>query len=110
MKLIINIRRLLILVSSLEPRFDRNNVVGMHQDGITAENQHQNDNDDSCSITCVSDCCGIAMVYQPLRAFELDIKPPTLVEIASIYQLVYRFDHHSNIWQPPKLIGETSEL
>lgn len=107
MKLVINIRRRLILVLSPEPRFDRNNVAAMHQGGITAEHQHQND--DSCSITHVSDCCGIAMVYQPLRAFELDIKPPTLVEIASTYQSVYRFGHHPNIWQPPKLIGETTD-
>jgi len=70
-----------------------------------AEHNHQNDSDDSCPITCACNCCGMTITYQPLQTFNLDLNNQISTEIISVYQSIYRFDYHSNIWQPPQLIS-----
>ena len=69
------------------------------------EHNHQNDSDDTCPITCICNCCGIAITYQPIQTFELGINNQISTEILSVYQSIYRFNFHSNIWQPPQLIS-----
>ena len=74
MKFITIILSLLILVLSIKPCSDGNNAEDQHQDEITAEHNHQNDSDDTCPITCICNCCGIAITYQPIQTFELGNK------------------------------------
>ena len=105
MKFITIILSLLILVLSIKPCSDGNNAEDQHLDEISAEHNHQNDSDDSCPITCICNCCGIAITYQPIETFELGINNQISTEILSVYQSIYRFNFHSNIWQPPQLIS-----
>ena len=105
MKFTTIILSLLILALSITPCSDGNNIEDNHQDEIRANHSHQNDSDDSCSIICACKCCGIAITYQSLQTFELGINNPISTEIISVYQSIYRFDYHSNIWQPPQLIS-----
>jgi|TARA_B110000093_G_scaffold169938_1_gene198383 hypothetical protein len=105
MKFITIILSLIILVLSIKPCSDGNNAEDLHKDEISAEHNHQNDSDDTCPITCICNCCGIAITYQPIQTFELGINNPISTEIISVYQSIYRFDYHSNIWQPPQLIS-----
>lgn len=105
MKLIAIILSLLILTLSIKPCSDRNNAEDEHKKEMIAEQNHQNDSDDTCSITCICNCCGIAITHQPIQTFELGIDNAISTEILSIYQSIYRFDYHCNIWQPPQLIS-----
>ncbi|WP_299103548.1 DUF6660 family protein [uncultured Winogradskyella sp.] len=105
MKFVTIILSLLILALSITPCSDGNNYEDQHQDEISANNNHQEDSDDSCPVTCVCDCCGIAITYQLLQTFELSINNSISTEIIPVYQSIYRFDYHSNIWQPPQLIS-----
>jgi len=105
MKFITIILSLLILGLSIKPCSDGNNTEDQHQAEITAEHNHQNDSDDTCPITCICDCCGIAITYQPIPIFELVVINQISTEIVSIYHSQYRFNFHSNIWQPPQLIS-----
>ena len=56
---------------SIKPCSDGNNAEDQHQDEITAEHNHQNDSDDTCPITCICNCCGISITYEPIQTFEL---------------------------------------
>ena len=105
MKFITIILSLIILALSITPCSDGNNTEDKHQDEISAEHNHQNDSDDSCPITCACNCCGMTISYQPLQAYTLGLKNQISTEIISVYQSIYRFDYHSNIWQPPQLIS-----
>ena len=105
MKFITIILSLIILVLSIKPCSDGNNAEDLHQDEIAAEHNHQNDSDDTCPITCICNCCGMAITYHPLQTFELCINNQISTEIQSVYQSIYRFNYHSNIWQPPQLIS-----
>jgi len=89
----------------MKPCSDGNNFEDQHQDEISAEHNHQNDSDDTCAMNCACTCCGIAITYQPIQTFELDLNTQIITEIISIYNSIYRFDFHSNIWQPPQLIS-----
>jgi len=42
---------------------------------------------------------------EPRLTFNLDLNNQISTEIISVYQSIYRFDYHSNIWQPPQLIS-----
>ena len=105
MKFITIILSLLILVLSIKPCSDGNNAEDQQQDEISANHNHQNDSDDTCPITCICNCCGIAITYQPILKFDLDLNNQISTEILSVYQSIYRFNFHSNIWQPPQLIS-----
>jgi hypothetical protein len=95
---------ILFLVLSVKPCSDGNNAEDLHQNEISANHSHQEDSDDSCPITCVCNCCGMAITYQPIQTFELGINNHISTEIISDYQSIYRFDFLSNIWQPPQLM------
>lgn len=105
MKFITIILSLLILFLSMTPCSDGNNTEDKHQDEISANHNHQNDSDDSCPITCVCNCCGMTITYQPLQTFNLSLNNRIPTKIVSVYQSIYRFNFHSNIWQPPQLIS-----
>ncbi|WP_077405349.1 DUF6660 family protein [Cellulophaga omnivescoria] len=105
MKFLTIILSLLILGLSIIPCSDGNNSEDKHQDEITAEHNHKNDSDDTCPITCICNCCGMAITHQPLQTFELGINNPISTEIQSVYQSIYKFNFLSNIWQPPQLIS-----
>ena len=103
MKLTTIILSFLILVLSIKPCSDGNNAEDQHQDEISAEHNHQNDSDDSCPITCICNCCGISITYEPLATFELLNFHKISTQLIATYQSNYRFDFHSNIWQPPQV-------
>ena len=105
MKGITIILSLIILVLSIKPCSDGNNAEDQHQDEISTIHNHQNDSDDSCPITCICNCCGIAITYQPIQTFNLGLNKQISTEIVSVYQSIYRYNFHSNIWQPPQLIS-----
>ena len=105
MKNIAVILSILFIVLSVKPCSDGNNQQDLNQDEISADHNHHQDNDDSCPVTCLCDCCGMAITYQPLQTFELGINNQISTEIQSVYQSIYRFNYHSNIWQPPQLIS-----
>ena len=105
MKLITFILSLLILTLSIQPCSDGNNAEDQHKYEISENHNHQNDSDDSCPITCICDCCGMAITYQPIQTFDLGINNQISTEIASVYESIYRFKFHFNIWQPPQLIS-----
>lgn len=106
MKGITIILSLIILVLSIKPCSDGNNAEDQHQDEISANHNHQNDSDDSCAFTCICNCCGTSITYQqPVTSFNLELNTIISTKIFSSYQSIYRFDFHSNIWQPPQLIS-----
>ena len=104
-KFITIILSLLILVLSIKPCYDGNNTEDQQQDEISDNHNHQNDSDDTCPITCICNCCGITITYQPILKFDLDLNNQISTEILSVYQSIYRFNFHSNIWQPPQFIS-----
>ena len=105
MKFITIILSLLILVFSIKPCSDGNNAEDKHQDEISANHNHQNDSDDTCPVTCICNCCGTSITYQVIKTLDLGLKNRISTEILFVYQSTYRFDFHSNIWQPPQLIS-----
>jgi hypothetical protein len=105
MKGITIIVSLIILVLSIKPCSDGNNAEDQHQDEISIDHNHQDDSDDSCPITCLCNCCGMTITYQPVIIFNLDFIPKISTTVFSTYQSIYRFDYQSNIWQPPQLIS-----
>jgi len=105
MKYFTFILSLLILGLSIKPCSDGNNAEDQHTDEITANHNHQNDSDDSCPIACICNCCGMTITYQPIETVDLKLNIPIPTTDFSTYQSNYRFDFHSNIWQPPQLIS-----
>ncbi len=105
MKLITVILSLLILTSLIKPCSDRSNFKDQHENEITTKHNHQNDNDDTCPITCACNCCGIAITCEPIQTFEIGFNNQISTKNSSVYLSIYRFNFHSNIWQPPQLIS-----
>jgi hypothetical protein len=105
MKGITIILSLLILVLSIKPCSDGTNAEDQHQDEISANHNHQNDSDDSCPMTCICNCCGMTITYQPVQTFDLKLTIKISTVDFSTYQSNYRFDFHYNIWQPPQLMS-----
>lgn len=93
---------LLILVLSIKPCSYGNNTEDQHNDEISANHNHQEDSDDSCPITCICNCCGMTITYEPIQKFELNINIKIPTTVFTTYQSNYRFDFLSNIWQPPQ--------
>ena len=105
MKVITILLSLIILVLSIKPCSDGNNAEDQHQDEISANHNHQNDSDDFCPITCICNCCGMTITYQPIPTFDLKLNIKISTTVFSRYQSIYLFDFRSNIWQPPQLIS-----
>lgn len=105
MKFVTLILSLLILVLTIKPCSDGNNTEDQHEEKISVNHYHQQDSDDSCPLTCICNCCGMSITYEPLATFNLVNFSKISTEIFSSYQSIYRFDFHSNIWQPPQVIS-----
>ena len=105
MKFVTIILSLIILILSIKPCSDGNNAEDLHKDEISAHHNHQNDSDDSCPITCICNCCGMTIAYEPIKTISLNINIKISTSLVSTYQSSYIFDFHSNLWQPPQLIS-----
>ncbi|MUU77501.1 hypothetical protein GN138_03515 [Winogradskyella sp. HL2-2] len=105
MKFLAFILAITMLALSAMPCSDGQNLEDQQHEEISAEHNHQKDSDDSCPITCICNCCGISITYEPLATFELLNFHKISTQLISTYQSNYRFDFHSNIWQPPQVIS-----
>ena len=105
MKFVTIILSLIILLLSAKPCSDGQNIEDQHQDDISVNHNHQEDSDDSCPITCICNCCGMAITYEPIKTFDLKLNIEISSELISTYQPIYRFNFLSNIWQPPQVIS-----
>jgi hypothetical protein len=88
---------------SAKPCSDGQNREDQYKDDISVNHNHQEDSDDSCPVTCICNCCGMSITYEPLATFNLVDFYKISTEVFSSYQSIYRFDFHSNIWQPPQV-------
>ena len=105
MKFVTIILSLIILLLSAKPCSDGQNIEDQHQDEISVNHNHQEDSDDSCPVTCICNCCGMSITYEPIKSFDLKLNIEISSELISIYQPIYRFNFLSNIWQPPQVIS-----
>ncbi|WP_415376382.1 DUF6660 family protein [Patiriisocius sp. Uisw_017] len=96
---------LIILLLSLTPCSDGFNEADEHKDALSANHDHQQDADDSCPITCVCNCCGVSIIYQPIVQYSLNTRHEIPTLASSRYQSNYRFDFNNSIWQPPQIIS-----
>ncbi|TCK69439.1 hypothetical protein DFQ05_0960 [Winogradskyella wandonensis] len=90
---------------SAKPCSDGQNIEDQHQDAISVNHNHQEDSDDTCSVTCICNCCGMSITYEPIKTFNLKLNIEISSELISTYQPIYRFNFLSNIWQPPQVIS-----
>ena len=105
MKFVTIILSLIILLLSAKPCSDGQNIEDQHQDEISVNHNHQEDSDDSCLVTCICNCCGMSITYEPIKTFNLKLNIEISSELISTYQPIYRFNFLSNIWQPPQVIS-----
>jgi len=96
---------LIILLLSAKPCSDGLNIEDQHQDEISTNNNHQEDSDDSCPVTCICNCCGMTITYEPIKTFDLKLNVEISTELISTYQPIYGFNFLSNIWHPPQVIS-----
>jgi hypothetical protein len=104
-KFVTIILSLIILLLSAKPCSDGQNIEDQHQDEISVNHNHQEDSDDSCPVTCICNCCGMSITYEPIKTFDLKLNIEISTELSSTYQPIYRFNFLSNIWQPPQVIS-----
>jgi hypothetical protein len=104
-KFVTVILSLIILLLSAKPCSDGQNIEDQHQDEISVNHNHQEDSDDSCPVTCICNCCGMSITYEPIKTFDLKLNIEISTELISTYQPIYRFNFLSNIWQPPQVIS-----
>lgn len=77
----------------------------LHHNEISGHD-HGQEEGDGCPITCVCNCCGMPLGFEPLEIYNLMSFDTTITtQLNSIYQSIYRYDFHSNIWQPPQVIS-----
>ena len=105
MKFVTIILSLIILLLSTKPCSDGQNIEDQHQDDISVNHNHQEDSDDSCPVTCICNCCGMTITYEPIKTFDLKLNIEISTELISTYQPIYRFNFLSNIWHPPQVIS-----
>jgi hypothetical protein len=105
MKILAFILALTIFFLSAKPCTDGQNFEDQNHEEISVNHNHQEDSDDSCPITCICNCCGISMTYEPLATYNIILQIDISTELISTYQSNYRFDVHANIWQPPQIIS-----
>lgn len=96
---------LTIFVLSAKPCSDGQNFEDQHEDKMSIEHNHQEDSDDSCPVTCICNCCGMSITYEPLSKYEFKFYPKISTQTSTTYVSFYRFDFLSNIWQPPQVIS-----
>lgn len=87
------------------PCSDGQNAEDLQQEELTVDHNHQEDDNDSCPITCICNCCGMTIAYESLATFEFNFYYNISTQLIVTYQAIYRFDFHSNIWQPPQIIS-----
>ncbi len=87
------------------PCSDGQNSEDLQKEELSVAHNHQEDNDDSCPITCICNCCGMTIAYEPLVTFKLNFYHNISAQLIATYQSIYRFNFHSNIWQPPQIIS-----
>ncbi len=92
-----------MLFLSAKPCSDGNNSEDYYKDEISVNHNHQEDSDDSCPATCICNCCGTSITYEPIK-IDIGILEISTV-VFSTYRSNYRFDFLSGIWQPPQLIS-----
>ncbi|VXB83261.1 conserved hypothetical protein [Maribacter litoralis] len=102
MKSLSFILAVLMLTLTAKPCSDGQNFEDQQQEELSLDHNHQDDNDDSCPITCICSCCGMSIAYEPLTPFEFTFHSSISTLLTTNYQSIYRFDFHSNIWQPPQ--------
>ena len=105
MKFVTIILSLIILLLSAKPCSDGQNIEDQHQDEISLNHNHQEDSDDSCPVTCICNCCGMTITYEPIKTFDLKLNIEISTELISTYQPIYGFNFLSNIWHPPQVIS-----
>ena len=105
MKFLTIILSLIILLLSTKPCSDGQNIEDQHQDDISVNHNHQEDSDDSCPVTCICNCCGMTITYEPIKTFDLKLNIEISTELISTYQPIYGFNFLSNIWHPPQVIS-----
>lgn len=105
MKFVTIILSLIILLLSANPCSDGQNIEDQHQDEISVNHNHQEDSDDSCPVTCICNCCGMTITYEPIKTFDLKLNIEISTELISTYQPIYGFNFLSNIWHPPQVIS-----
>lgn len=105
MKFVTIILSLIILLLSAKPCSDGQNIEDQHQDDISVNHNHQEDSDDSCPVTCICNCCGMTITYEPIKTFDLKLNIEISTELISTYQPIYGFNFLSNIWHPPQVIS-----
>ncbi len=105
MKFVTIILSLIILLLSAKPCSDGQNIEDQHQDEISVNHNHQEDSDDSCPVTCICNCCGMTITYEPIKTFDLKLNIEISTELISTYQPIYGFNFLSNIWHPPQVIS-----
>ena len=103
MKFLCYILAITIFSLSATPCSDGQNIEDQHQEELSIDHNHQEDSGDSCPVTCICNCCGMSITYEPLTTFDLIDYYKISTKIFSSYQSIYRFDFHSNIWQPPQV-------
>ncbi|WP_411768502.1 DUF6660 family protein [Winogradskyella sp. A3E31] len=74
MKFVTVILSFIILLLSAKPCSDVQNREDQYQDDISVNHNHQEDSDDSCPVTCICNCCGMSITYEPLVTFNLVVK------------------------------------
>jgi hypothetical protein len=104
-KFVTIILSLIILLLSAKPCSDGQNIEDQHQDEISVNHNHQEDSDDSCPVTCICNCCGMTITYEPIKTFDLKLNIEISTELISTYQPIYGFNFLSNIWHPPQVIS-----
>ncbi|MFD2727361.1 DUF6660 family protein [Hyunsoonleella rubra] len=94
-----------IFALSAMPCSDGQNLEDEQHEEISVQHNHQEDTDDSCPVTCICNCCGMSITYEPLVSYDFILQLTISTELIFTYQPIYRFDLHSNIWQPPQVIS-----
>ncbi|NNF85102.1 MAG: hypothetical protein HKM26_01020 [Winogradskyella sp.] len=105
MKFLAHILAITILTLSVLPCSDGQNIEDQQLEEISVEHNHQEDSDDSCPVTCICNCCGISITYEPLATFDLLDYNKISTAVITSYRSIYRFNFLSNIWHPPQVIS-----
>ena len=105
MKVIAIILALLLFSPPAVPCSDEHPAEDLCQNETGDHHNHQDENEDSCAMTCICSCCGTTITYQPIPNFNLELNADISSSLFSTYQSIYRFGFLANIWQPPKVIS-----
>ena len=84
----------LILALALKPCSDGLNAEHENDSEIAMEHSHQNDQDDSCAMLCVCNCCGISVIYQTPPTFTLQSRINISTTVNSYYDHTIDFESY----------------